>query len=339
MKRFFKNLIFFSIIGIVLLLTLFLSYLYFDPFKVLRHYSNYSNLYVIPNRDYISTTMFINNYKNENYNSFIFGSSRTLGFKTNSWSKFLPQDAKPFMFDASGESIYGIYTKIKYLNSKNVAIKNALIVLCRDASFNYSENPEGHLYIKHVATSGESNLVFQFEFFKAYLNPNFLLYFFCYKILGSYKSFMTGYIENRKIIYDTITNEISIPEQEKEIIQYPIKYYIKRKDLFYERKGEKIDSIQRITEKYIFMLKEISRILKKNNTNYKVVLSPLYDQIKFNPLDLSLLKKEFGNNLYDFTGMNSFTNNETNYYETSHFRPNVGDSIFKLIYKSYVLSE
>jgi len=237
------------------------------------------------------------------------------------------------MFDASLESVYGIYTKLKYLDSTNIAIKNALIILCWDASFIYTANHDGHLYVKHPATSGESNITFQYEFFKAYLDPTFLFNFYSYKVLGEYRPFMSGFIEYRKITYDTLTNEINIIDQEAEMTRSPANYYAKRKELFYERKGERIDSVQRITEKHLFMLKEIKRILEKNKTVYKVVLSPLYDQVKFNRSDLSILKKEFGDNLYDFSGKNSFTDNKMNYYETSHFRPSVGDSIFKIIYR------
>ena len=333
MKQFISRLVRFSLIGIILSLVLFSSYFYFDPFKVLRHYNDYSYSYVIPNRDYISTTMFMSNYKNKSYNSFILGSSRTLAFKPNSWRKYLSDNDNPFVFDASNESIYGIYTKLKYLDSTNVEIKNALIILCRDVSFNYTENHKGHLFIKHPATSGESNLAFQFEFFKAYLSPKFPFNFYSYKILGTYMPFMAGYIDRRKITFDTITNEINIIDQETEITENPAEYYAKRRDLFYERIGEKTDSIQGITNKHLFLLKEIRRILEKNNTNYKVVLSPLYDQTKFNPSDLLLLKIEFGNNLYDFSGKNSFTDNKMNYYETNHYRPNIGDSILKRIYK------
>ena len=81
------------------------------------------------------------------------------------------------------------------------------------------------------------------------------------------------------------------------------------------------------------MLKEIKRLLLKNKTKFKVVLSPLYEQTKFNPHDLQILKYVFGKNLYDFTGKNRFTDKITNYYESSHFRPSVGDSIMKIIYK------
>lgn len=315
------------------MILLFVSYYYYDPFKVVKHYSDYSYSYVIPNRDYISTTMFNNNYSKRGYNSFIFGSSRTLAFRPASWQKYLSAGDKTFMFDASGESIYGIYTKLKYLESKKVKINNALIILCRDASFVNSENHKGHLFIKHPATSGESSIDFQSEFFKAYLNPKFMFAFFSYKIIGAYKPFMAGYIENRKITYDTLTNEINIIDQENEITQHPANYYLKRKEMFYKRTSEKIDSIPQINKKQEFMLSEIRRILEKNNAQYKVVISPLYEQIKFNPKDILLLQKEFGSHLYDFSGKNSFTEDKMNYYETSHYRPKVGDSILKIIYK------
>lgn len=333
MKQFIKRCIYFSLIGIIPLLTLFSLYIYFDPFRVLRHYNDYSYPYVIPNRDYISTTMFINNYKNYNYNSFILGSSRTLAFRPNSWRNYLSDSDTPFMFDASGESIYGIYTKLKFLDSLNIEIKNTLIILCRDVTFSNSENHKGHLFIKDPLTSGESSLSFHLTFLKAYLSKKFLFNFYSYKIIGTYKPYMSGYIENRKITFDTLTNEINIIDQETEIIENPNEYYAKRKGLFYERAGEKIDSIQRINKKQIFMLMEIKRILEKNNTNYKIILSPLYEQIKFNPTDLTLLRNVFGNNLFDFSGKNSFTDNMINFYETSHFRPCVGDSILKIIYR------
>jgi hypothetical protein len=319
--------------GIIPVVAIFVTYVYFDPFKVLRQYNDYSSPKVIPNRDYISTTMFNQNFEKYMYNSFIFGSSRTLAFKPNSWQNYLQINSMPYMFDASAESLYGIYTKLKYLDSKNIDIKNVLIIVCRDVTFNNLENNEEHLFIKHPLTSGENFFMFHSKFFRAYASIKFLLNFYSFKVIGSYRPFMTGYIENRMITYDTITNEINIVDQENEINQNPNKYYANRNKLFYARNGESLDSIKRITNKHLFMLKEMKRILEKNKTSYKVVVSPLYDQIKINSIDLSVLKKEFGNNLYDFSGKNSFTENKMNYYELSHFRPSVGDSILHIIYK------
>jgi hypothetical protein len=332
MRQFIVRVIHFSLIGIIPLTGLLVSYIYFDPFKVLKQYDDYSSV-VIPNRDYVSTVMFIKNNRKNRYNSFIFGSSRTLAFRPHSWLEYLSDDDKPFMFDASAESIYGIYKKLKYLDSTNVPIKNALIIICRDVTFKNDKNQKGHLYIKHPATSGENSLTFQLEFFKAFLNPKFFLNYYSYRILGNYKPFMSGYIENKKITYDTLTNEPILLDQENEIIQNSAQYYERKKGVFYERVVEKIDPIQRITNKHLFMLKEVKRILIKNNTNYKIVLSPLYEQTKFNHSDLLTLQDEFGDRLYDFSGTNAFTENKVNYYETSHFRPSVGDSIIKFIYR------
>ena len=237
------------------------------------------------------------------------------------------------MFDASMESIYGIYTKIKFLDSLNVPMKNVLIIICRDETFNHSENHEGHLYIKHPSVSGESAMTFQSQFFKAYLSPKFLFNFYYYVFSGKYESFMSGYIEHRKMAYDTITNQLRIIDQETEITENPAKYYRKRSQLFYTRKAEQVDSVQRINSKQLFMLQEIKRILEKHLTNYKIVISPLYEQVKFSGPDQNILNTIFRKNLYDFSGKNQFTELITNYYETSHYRPNVGDSIFEIIYR------
>ena len=308
------------------------GYLINDPFKVLKKYNNYSNLYVIPNRDYISTEMFIKNEPRYHYNSFILGSSRTLAFQPNNWKSYLPKDAVPFMFDASGESVYGIYSKLKYLDSLHYKIDNALLIICRDVVFANSSNHKGHLFIKHPAISGESTTSFQLDFFKAYLNPVLLFDFYDYKLSGTYKPFMKGYIEDRKILYDTITNAVHITDQENEIQNHPDAYYSKRKAIFYERKGETTDSVARLEREHLFMLNEIKRILIKNATQYKVVISPLYEQMKFNPADKKILNDIFGNTLYDFSGKNYFTDSLNHYYESSHFRPIVGDSIMSIIY-------
>jgi hypothetical protein len=277
--------------------------------------------------------MLIKNFKKYNYNSFIFGSSRTIGFKPSDWEKYLQTNDIPFVFDASRESIYGIHAKFKLLDTLNIKIDNALIILCRDCTFSNTENDRGHLYIKHPAASGESYLKFHLEFFKAFLTPRFLFNFLSFKIIGEYKSFMNGYIENRQITNDAISNELRIIDQEKEIASNPDLYYLKRQNLFYDRENEKIDQHQQILSRQEFMLNEIKLLLQKNHSNYKVILSPLYEQIEFNPKDLVILKKIFGNNVYDFTGKNRLTDNKTNYFETNHFRPSVGDSIMSNVYK------
>ncbi len=144
---------------------------------------------------------------------------------------------------------------------------------------------------------------------------------------------MSVYIENRRVVYDTITNGTIILDQEEELKANENAYYAKRSNIFYERTGEKTDSVQLINPEHEFMLREIRRLLDKNKTKFKVVLSPLYDQTKFNPADMRVLKQVFGDHLYDFSGKNSITDNKFNYYEISHYRYAVGDSILSKIYQ------
>lgn len=332
MKSFLINIARFSLIGFIPMVILLAGYFYYDPFKVVHQYNDYSHPNVIPNRDYISTEMFLRNKDKYHYNSFIFGSSRTLAFTPASWKKHLPGNAVTFMFDGSNETIYGICKKLLYLDSIHAPINNALIILCRDESFGFPANPREHLFIKHPATSGESPLAFQNTFLRSYLDPRFLFSFYSYTFTKTYKPFMKGYIENKAILFDTVSNQMSISDEEYEIETNPNAFYAKHKDLFYERIAQRTDNIQRITRQQLKLLKQIASLLEKNHTKYKVVISPLYEQVKLSQADMKILSDLFGDHLYDFSGRNYFTEEITNYYETSHYRPVVGDSIMNMIY-------
>lgn len=332
MKKFLTSLVTFSLFGATVMIVLLVTYIYYDPFKVIWNYRDYSYPYATTDRDYISTETFLRNYKKYQYNSFIFGSSRTMAFKPNSWLHYLPTGSEPFVFDASAETAYGIDVKLRFLDSMHVKLENAMLIFCRDATFETTDNPTEHLYIKHPILSGQNEFSFQSTFFKAFISSPFIVYFYDYKLTGKFKPYMTGYLENRKISYDTITNELKIVDQEKEITETPHEYYAKRNKIFYTRVAERTDSLERIQNTHLLLLKDIKRILEKNNTNYKIILSPLYEQIKFNPKDLELLESVFPGHIYDFSGKNKFTDNVTNYYESAHFRPAVGDSIMSIIY-------
>ncbi len=110
-------------------------------------------------------------------------------------------------------------------------------------------------------------------------------------------------------------------------------YYTEREHIFYNRDNEIRNNSEVINNKAMQYLNDIHNYFIKHNTDYKIIISPLYDQVKFNSNDLSKLYHIFGDeNIYDFSGINSITSNKYNYYETSHYRETVGDSIIKQIY-------
>ena len=56
--------------------------------------------------------------------------------------------------------------------------------------------------------------------------------------------------------------------------------------------------------------------------------------MKLNESDLIYLKDTFGeDNVFDFSGINEFTNDYRNYYEISHYRPHVARKILEIVYE------
>lgn len=330
MKKFILNLFFFFLPFLIIIFT----FIILDPFRIIYKYDDYSkDMHVISNRDFVSSEMFIKHNEKQQYNSFIFGASVTLAFRTNSWKKHLPSTASPYVFDATGETTYGIFTKVKYLDKIGTIINNCIIVICPGNTFTTDKDQNSHLQVKHPAIAGTSWANFYFTFVKDYLNPWFLKNYFQFLITHKYVSSMSGYIENRRIIYDTISNDITIVDQEEEIANHPKEYYVKRKNIFFSRDVSPAPWPRQLSARQIEMYKFIKTVFDKNKTNYKVIIAPMYDQRKMDSNDLKTVKQIFGNEyVFDFAGKNIFTEKKENYYEHQHFRPMVGDSILKLIY-------
>ena len=81
------------------------------------------------------------------------------------------------------------------------------------------------------------------------------------------------------------------------------------------------------------MLTEIYSILTKHNTNYKIVLGPIYNSEKLNPDDMTVLRNIFGESkIYDFSGANKYSTDIRNYYEPSHYTIATGKKILNEIY-------
>ncbi|MFZ9846728.1 MAG: hypothetical protein ACO3EE_01095 [Flavobacteriales bacterium] len=333
MKHFLKTIFYFVTPAIVIFLLLLLGYILLDPFKIIYNYEDFSKRECGLNRDYVSTEMLLRNKENHKYNSFIFGSSRALAFRPSSWQKHLKDKDKAFTFDASAESIFGIWKKFLFLKENNIKIDNALIVICRDITFNLDVNHIDFLFLKHPLVSKESWYRFHYIFLRGYFNKDFLYHYYRYKITNQFDNSMVGYLEKEKYSIDGITNEMITTSIEDELKKNEKHYYENRSRIFYPRKGETTDSQIRIKPSQKKMLEDILAILKSDSTNFKVVISPLYDQRKLSPEDKETLQNLFGDNLYDFSGCNELTSTYKNYYETSHYRSFIADSILNYIYK------
>jgi hypothetical protein len=314
-------------------------YIYKDPFKTIFNYDYYyrdnSIQGVILNRDFVSFETFLNNNVKFDYDSFILGNSRSIFFKKNIWAKYISSDSEIFHFDASGESIYGVEAKLRFLDDQKVPIKNAIIVIDPSLLIK-SEDDKGFLLMKHYSLSGKNRFAFELEFFKAFLNIKFFTSFLYFQVSNRIEPFMKKFsvLDDRPMNYDLRSNEISFSEIDSLIQSSPEDYYTnERMSIFYNRGSVQIFSKPVIDKTSIELLIKISTILNNHKTNFKIVISPLYDQVKINSRDLYILNSIFNkNNVFDFSGINKFTNDYHNYYETSHYRPIVAEEIMNIVY-------
>ena len=317
MKRFLKYCLLFSLpFGLLVV-----WYVLLDPFKVIWHYDEYyePNDFVGINRGYVTTISYINKKDTYHYDSFIFGNSRSIAFHIEEWEHYLPESSVCYHFDESGGSVGGVFYKIRFIN-KNGCLKNALLVV--DYQLLGTNERNGHLVNLPPVLDDYRNVIgFHWENFSAFYDMKFLRAFFDYKLSHQYKPYMKDLIKNP----DKANKEEMIKRGE---------YYDEEHIKVFEGK-QFPDSVAKvvINEERAEMLKAIKEVFNQQNTNYKIVISPLYNQIKLNPIDLQTLYDVFGKeNVFDFSGVNQWSVDYHNYYEDSHYRPCVANEIMKIMY-------
>ena len=147
---------------------------------------------------------------------------------------------------------------------------------------------------------------------------------------------MGGFIKRNKVKSSVNKSNCDIwYSRDKEIEIDSAGYYNKliKKGEFYKRPiTKKINC--KISSDEIKQLKLIKGVFNKHKTKYKIVISPIYDQVKMEKKQVELLEDIFGDqNVFNFSGKNTFTNSVYNFYESSHYRPHVANEIMKIIYK------
>jgi len=322
----FKKVLFLSIPFLFLLGT----YLYTDPSKKIWNYKTYLYDYLMLNRGDISTRVYLKNKNTFNYNSFIFGSSRSCAYTSKEWKKYLSIEDIPYSYGSWNDPIKGMYKKIALIDSLKGHIKNAIIIIDLDKTFQKSETK--NIYSDHYLISGISKFNYFLSDFRQYLrNPRLVITSLDYKLFKKKRHYMKGFVGMKKGDLDPINNDW----RNKDIDLIDSASYEKNKEKFYIRSIKERYSVSQIFSYEKLLLLKISYLFQKHNTNCKIIISPLYDQIKINQDDLLILQKIFGpRNVFDYSGINYITNNKYNYsIDVIHYKKRIGNLIFKEIYK------
>jgi hypothetical protein len=334
MKSFLLRILVFSLP----IVALGMFYLVEDPFKVIHEYSNYrpfgQALTVPLNQGMVSTSVFKQNQGSAHYNAFIFGSSRSMFYQASDWKRHLPSDARVFHFDASSETIEGIAHKLDYVVKSGCKVHHALVVIDGN-TFESKQLFNEHLFMEDPRLVRYRNLVeFQSAHWMAFLDRGFFKAYADYRITGQAKPYMSakGVLDNRPFVYDSISNELRY-EYFEALIASGEYYTEDRMKPFYKRDGKFRFASPVITAESEVLLTAMAKQFSSMQTEYFIVISPLYNQIKMNASDVIKLKQIFGEQrVYDFSGVNRFTKDYSHYYERSHYRPFVAAMVLDSIY-------
>jgi hypothetical protein len=334
-----RALLFFApIIGVIAI------YIVLDPFKLVGLKANYKPagqpLSVPLNQNRVSAGTFLFYKDSLHYNSFIFGSSRSMFYEIRDWKPYLDASASCLHFDASAETLEGILHKVQFIDREGGDFRNVLFILDVDIFRSYTLLNE-HLYMEDPLVVGYSKwLPFQSGHFMAFLDRKFLRAYCEYRITGQAAAYMSSQnvLDDKPFAYDPTTNETRY--EHFEALADQGLYYTEERMKKFEPKR---DGAQRyaqpvIDKKKQKQLEEIAAILKRHECAVKVVISPLFNQVNMSKEDIATLQSVFGREVvYDFSGINKLTISHTGYYERSHYRPHIAKAVLDSIYNGQPL--
>lgn len=183
--------------------------------------------------------------------------------------------------------------------------------------------------------SKEAKTDYYLTFLEASLNLKFLAAYVDYSIFKTHRKYMGSLITRSK--YEHSANSVNCDiwyAYDKEIKHDSLGYYNKfiRSGEFYKR-PKSVVSVCEVTSEEIELLKKIKAVFIKHQTKYKIVISPNYDQIPLEKDQLELLGQLFGEeNIYNFSGKNKYSEPICNFYESSHYKPEIAYELMEIVY-------
>lgn len=311
------------LLPLILIMSVFVAV---DPMKVLHKATNPVSSGVLMS-DRLFQARWIQDHVGE-YNSFIFGSSRSKVFKTASWLPYLDSNAKAFHMGVNDETLYGLCLKLENLDKLGYDIENVFIQLDHRL-LSLVHNHESHIFREYYLLSGESAGEYYKRFFTAFLDIDFLFSYVKWQSSGFIGNENQLHLWNPGFKYNFDTGDHDYRRMDSLILHDSINFYQRQKiEVFYDRTQH--TSAPLINSTCSKLITRIKAVLDKHQSNYQIVISPNYDQIAMNDADITKLNKVYGNELVaNYAGANKWTDDYHNYYEHKHFKPYIANIIFK----------
>jgi hypothetical protein len=333
MRIFLKTLGIFLIFPAIIFILALLIYIKHDVYADFGNHKNYNWKYYFQQLGDISTKKLLNNSTIE-YNSFVFGSSRSTSIYACYLQKKIP-GSQFFHYGNWNETVGGIYAKLHLIDSLGLSIDNVFIYFDTDYTFRGDGkcSPADHYLL--TKNSKFSYLKRHFNSFYKNFSVDKLRIILGLKVEGKV------YPNKLSDVHTNDYNHICSPEiidgygdvNTSQVFIQKIDS-LKASGFLYTRSDSVIYNEKMISDTEALVLKKMLSIFKKHNTNYTIVITPVYDQHKFNAEDSVLLYSLFGENIHDFSGINKITQNEYNYPDRKHFQPYITKMIIDSVIKN-----
>ena len=259
---------------------------------------------------------------NKKFNGYMFGSSRIGTTYPSSIEKYIP-NSKIYNLTMASANLYDYMMNLKYFVKKQYPINTIYL----------------QLDIENMNQYGKFESIF-YKKLHPYVLDESLPWFYTQHLIGLFPMNIKGKI-NKNLHYDYENRtdyflDIGMwtkPGKEQHLIN-DCKSYVENEPEFHLNYKRKVK--YRTAKGSMSALSEIKSICQKHNIKLYVFITPhnqnmmdtfvLDDYLKYIK-DISEIT-----DFYDFSGYNSITTNNCNYYESSHYRPYIGELIAARIF-------
>ena len=291
-------------------------YLIKDPFHVVKPYKGQvynqgDTVALTTNWGHVTVEAFKYFDPQEHYDSFIFGSSLSGYYLIKDWAPHLPADARPFHFNASRETLYGI-------TSHEVHVKHALIVM-EDEMLMRRPLDNDVLFVQHPQTTREvSWWKFHQLYFNAYRRPDMVAYLLCPGSLTQHvldKGYATTDIPDRI----EVINEGHYGWADSVIAVNPQEFYTPEHIARYSLPLKELPCVEKITPVVSALLREIKDVLDQQGADFQIIIPPHYGYEAIDSGDLYKLELIFGaEHVHDYSHDAELGGDVRYYYDDGH---------------------
>lgn len=319
-------------------------YLWEDPYKVVRHYECYlpdprhTPVRVGINKGMVTITNYLDRIgEGRHYNAFIFGSSVSCLYDADSWAHLADTTgrARPYHFDSSGETLLSLADKVEYLHHRGQPIDYALVVL--DPIIMANDKASGPALVNppQLHKSLWEWLDYHYTFFRAATNADFFKSWLPYKLTGrAYANGRNLVFEPQPIVYDSLTNQETIPQWDSLIVNAPEEFYAQYPLL--PSPSSLTESPVVITAPKADALRRVAQVFHDRHTDYHIIIGPNRMKETLNQHDLRLMKQIFSpERVHDYSAsMAAELECDTLLYDNVHYRRPFALCLMRLAYEN-----